>query len=128
MEFSTQLLCTFSSLAVYQRDIKSIYTDYNVAGDIYVLQNKNSLDEIFLTYNAERNTEKRHFKTISVHRKKEFNVIYSINALNELVKLEYGEIRKDLPIDWSHYQNSLIITNESGVKIIPTKLMTIFEL
>ena len=129
MEFSTQLLCTFSSLSIYQKDIESISKIYDVSGQyIYVLLNAENEDEVFLTYNIRRTSSDRFHKTISVHRKKEFNVIYSINALNELVKLEHGEVSKDLSIDWSRYQNTVITTNESGIKITPTKLLTIVEL
>lgn len=129
MEYPTQLLCTFSTLVSYPKDVKSISETYVIAGRfIYVLQNCENEDEVFLTYNIERATDTRYHKTISVHRKKEFNVIYSINALNELVRLEHGEVNKSLSIDWSRYQNSLVTTNESGVKITPTKLIKIIEL
>ena len=58
--------------------------------NIYILQNKGNLDELFITYNIDTafQPDTPLENTILIHRKKESNSLYTINALNELVKEE----------------------------------------
>ena len=82
-----------------------------------------------MTYNIESGGITDHLdKTISVHRKKEYNVLYTINALNEIVKQKNnGVVDKNFKIDWSEYHNSIIINNELGFRIISTKVLDMEE-
>lgn len=128
----TQLLCTFSTKDEVENDIIQIRETYNVVYKyIYILQNKANLDELFITYNID--TEyKPHLplrNTILVHRKKQFNTLYTINVLNELVRAENGGVLdKSFMIDWSNYRNSIIVTNSSGLKKISTRIFEIIDL
>jgi hypothetical protein len=126
----TQLLCTFSNSSSYESDMEKLLAFYTVDYNcVYVLQNVDSPTEIFLTYNASKLTEGYFPKTISVHRKRDYNVLYSINALNELVKLENnGNFSSVFDIPWSKYRNSLIITKDGKLKITPTRLVKISHL
>jgi len=126
----SQLLCTFTNSDSYENEIESLANFYTVdGGRIYILQNVDNQDEIFLTFNALKSNEKYYPKTISVHRKRDFNVLYSINALNELVKLENnGVFSATFNIPWDHYRNSIITTKDGKLKITPTKLVKIFRL
>lgn len=127
MDIPSQLLCTFSTLKGYPSDIDSIFKTYeNVSDHVFVLQNVDNYQEIFLTYNVWGRSNVRHPKTISVHRKKNMNVIYSINGLNKLVEQENGIPSFDKKVDWTKYRNSIIITAGADLKIIPTRLLTIF--
>ena len=46
--------------------------------------------------------------TISLHRKKNTNTLYTINALNDLIReLNAGKLDKTYPIKWENYKNSL---------------------
>jgi len=91
----TQLLCTFTSKDGLQKTLQDIRETYVIVYNyIYILQNKSNLDELYVTYNI--NTE---FKppqpledTILIHRKKESNTLYTINALNQLVREENGGV------------------------------------
>ena len=66
--------------------------------------------------------------TISIHRKKEFNVLYSLNAMNKIIKDENGgEFDKTFTVNWSLYSNSFIITGDPFVRIIPIKLLEIIN-
>ena len=58
--------------------------------------------------------------TISINRKKESNTFYSINALNSLIRgLNNGLLDKQFRVDWSNYQDMLILSdNEYNCKII----------
>ena len=67
--------------------------------------------------------------TISIHRKKQTNTLYTINALHDIVRsLNEGVIDPNFLIEWEDYKNSLLVTDEYGLKIINTKLYTIIEL
>ena len=67
--------------------------------------------------------------TISLHRKKQSNTLYTINALNEVIReLNDGVLDKRFPIPWEDYQNSLLLTNDAGLNKIPTKIHTIINI
>lgn len=129
MNFKSQLLCTFSDVRSHTNIIDRIKDSYTVLfNKVYILQNCQNNNELFLTYNIDlSDTRLDHLeKTISVHRKKEFNVLYTINALNELIKKKNGGVLDiKFKIDWSEYSNSLIVTNEVGPRIISTKIFDI---
>ena len=64
--------------------------------------------------------------TISLHRKKQSNTLYTINALNEVIReLNGGVLDKKFPIPWEDYHNSLLLTNDEGLNKIPTKIHSI---
>ena len=131
---NTQLLCTFTDILNYEREIKSICHFYTVVfGKIYCLQNLDNLDQIYLTYNVNSNNirEDGFYKnTISVHRKKDSNSIYTINSMNTLIKhLNNGVLDKSYEINWNDYSNSIMLTGgNSDVKLIPTKLFKILNI
>ena len=67
-------------------------------------------------------------KTMAIHRKKETNTLYTINALNEAIRENNGGmLDKSFPIDWNLYQNSLLLTNDQGLNIVKTKLYKIIN-
>ena len=64
--------------------------------------------------------------TISLHRKKDTNTLYPINALNDLIReLNNGKLDKTFPIEWTNYKNSLLLTGDEGFNKIPTRIYTI---
>ena len=67
--------------------------------------------------------------TILVHRKKDSNTLYTINALNELIKLLNGgvvDIR--YKVNWQHYRNTVLLTQHNELKQLKTKIHKIIEL
>ena len=98
-------------------------------GKIYVLQSGTNNEDIFLTFNAEKTGGAFYPHTMSMHRKKEYNIIYSINALNELIKMENDGIASPShQIAWENYRSCLITARDGKVKITPTRLMKIFNI
>ena len=56
------------------------------------------------------------------------NTLYTINALNDLIReLNDGKLDKNFQINWSNYQNCLLLTNENGLNKIPTKIHKIID-
>ena len=127
----TQLLCTFTNKEELQNTLHLIRETYHIVYNyIYVLQNKGNLDELFITYNIDTSIrpDRPLEDTILVHRKKQSNTLYTINALNELVKEENnGVLDKTFSIDWEKFKNSIIVTNVSGTKRISTRIYEVIE-
>ena len=96
---------------------------------IFVLEVKNN-NEYVLTYNIEMaNISNIPENTILVHRKKDTNTLYTINALNELIKsLNGGVVEPRYRIDWQHYKNTILLTQQNELKELKTKIHTIIEL
>jgi len=124
----TQLLCTFTDGVNLNNLISQIIEAYTIIFDkIYVFQNDENPDQLVCTYNVDSvNLGNFLEKTISLHRKKHTNTLYTINALNDLIReLNGGKLDKTFPIEWENYKNSLLLTNEEGLNKIPTRIYTI---
>ena len=127
----TQLLCTFTTKGELQNTLQQIREIYHIVYNyIYILQNKSSLDELFITYNIDTAFQPSTplENTILIHRKKESNTLYTINALNELVKEENGGVlNSNFVIDWPKFKNSIILTNATGTKKIQTRVFEVIS-
>lgn len=130
----TQLLCTFTDINNYSSAVDGVSKFYDVVfGKVYLLQNKDNVNEILLTYNINvDNISVKSFypNTISVHRKKDSNTLYTINSLNELIKqLNNGILDTRYSVDWKNYENTILLTDPvTGIKLIPTKLYQIIKI
>ena len=88
-------------------DDKTMLT-YNIDGPVYDLQLPN---------------------TILVHRKKQTNTLYTINALNEVIRyLNDGELDTSFQVDWTRFRNCLLLTRPGGFKKVRTRLKKIIEI
>ena len=127
----TQLLCTFTKRNHFKETIDVIITGNEIVFDkIYVFQNEDDHHQLICTYNVEYDEDAIQDvpDTISLHRKKQSNTLYTINALNDLIReLNGGKLDKSFPIDWNNYRNSLLLTNETGLNKIPTRIYTIVD-
>ncbi len=99
--------------------------------DIFVFINEEDKDEYILTYNMNPKFANIKFtsiwkNTISIHRKKQSNTIYSLNAMNELIKSKCGGVLdKTYNVNWSNYSNSFLIIKNGRIKILPIRLVKI---
>ena len=129
----TQLLCTFTNKLELDNTVKKIKNAYNIAfGKIYVLQNENNINDLICTYNvdldkgADYNDVKN---TISLHRKKYSNTLYTINALNEVIaNLNNGLVDSKFIVPWENFRNTLMVTNSNGLNKIPTRIYKIIKI
>lgn len=131
----TQLLCTFSDIGNYRNVVGNIDRFYKIVfGKVYILQNTDDVDEVLLTYNIDADSvspSQAFFpNTISVHRKKASNTIYTINSMNELIKkLNNGVLDTRFSVNWNDYSSSILLTDSvHGVRIVPTKLHQIIKI
>jgi len=128
----TQLLCTFTTKKDLEKTIEKIKQNYDIAfNKIYILQNEDAPKEMVCTYNVEVGESLDYnlvLNTISLHRKKYTNTLYTINALNEVIKnLNNGILDTSYKIPWENFQNMIMVTNSEGLHKIPTRIYQIVE-
>lgn len=126
----TQLLCTFTADNKFENALDLIFDSYDIfSRKIFIFKLEPS-KELIISYNIIPNGNTKFLpNTISVHRKKETNTLYTINALNNLIKkLNRGVLDKSYSIDWNGYRNSIILTDGDGYKILKTKLFRIIDI
>jgi len=125
-----QLLCTFSGTKEFKKiaeEIRKFYKVYN--NRIFVFENSKNPKEIYLTYNVINmlKASSKFSNTILIHRKKQTNTLYTLNAMNRLIEEENGKLDPEYVVNWKLYENSLIITADSFLNIVPLKINLILE-
>ena len=129
----TQLLATFTTKTDLDKTIENIKGAYTIAfSKIYVLQNENNVNELICTYNVDLDS-KVDFNdvkgTISLHRKKHSNTLYTINALNEVISnLNNGVVDSKFIVPWENFKNTLMVTNADGLNKINTRIFKIIKI
>jgi hypothetical protein len=129
LSMNNRLLCTFTSFDDMDILISDIKRKYDILyNKIFVLHVKSN-NEYAITYNIDQgNTNSIPENTILVHRKKETNSLYTINALNQLIKgLNNGVVDNTFMIDWQHYRNCILLTQHNELKQLNTKIFKIIE-
>ena len=129
---NNRLYCTFTTVDEYEEVANTIQTSYVILfNKIFVLESLDG-EKIMLTYNVDMNNssgESMVNNTILVHRKKQTNTLYTINALNELIKnLNNGVLDKKFPIEWNNYRNCILLIQAEGFNRIDTKIKEIINL
>ena len=129
---NNRLYCTFSTLEDFEDVINTIQSSYVILfNKIFILESLDG-EKIMLTYNVDINnssSESMVDNTILVHRKKQTNTLYTINALNELIKsLNNGVLDKRFPIEWNHYKNCILLIQTEGFSRIDTKVKDIINI
>ena len=129
----TQLLCTFTTQHNLEQTIRDITKNFKIVFEkIYVLQNEDKPKELICTYNVDQNDDidfNLVNNTISLHRKKITNTLYTINALNELIKtINNGVLDTTYQVPWDVYKNMILISNKDGLSRIPTRILKIIDL
>ena len=129
---NNKLYCTFTTAGDVENLTNKIQTSYVILfNKIFVLESLDG-EKTMLTYNVDMNnssSESMVENTILVHRKKQTNTLYTINALNELIKsLNNGVLDKKFAVDWSNYRNCILLIQADGFNRIDTKVKEIVNL
>ena len=130
VDVNNKLFCTFVNEDEIDLRLESISNSYDIMyNKMFVLFIK-STGEYVITYNVEQgNVEGIPSNTILVHRKKDTNTLYTINALNTLIKSINGCIvDPKFRVDWQHYRNCILLTQGNEIKQLNTKVHKIIEL
>ena len=127
---NNKLFCTFTTLDELDNLVEDLQSKYTIMYNKMFVLHVKSNDEYVVTYNVDQgNISSIPDNTILVHRKKDSNTLYTINALNELIKrLNGGVVDPRFRIDWKHYKNTILLTQQNELKELKTKIHTIIEL
>jgi len=128
----SQLLATFTTKKDLDDTVKSVTESYKIVfSKVYVLQNEDNVNELICTYNVDttKSVDYNAVKnTISLHRKKHSNTLYTINALNEVIaNLNNGIIDSKFIVPWENFKNTLMVTNSDGLNKISTRIYKIIN-
>ena len=126
----TQLLATFTTKVYLDGIVDKIKATYPIVFDkIYILQNEDTPKELICTYNVDMSNSVDYNaieNTISLHRKKHTNTLYTINALNELIKdMNNGVLDIKFKVPWENFRNMIMVTNSDGLNKINTRIYKI---
>jgi len=130
IDLNNKLFCTFTSLENLDRLVEDLQSQYTIMyNKMFVLHIKSN-NEYVVTYNVDQgNVSSIPENTILVHRKKDSNTLYTINALNELIKgLNGGIVDSRYRVNWQHYRNTILLTQQNELKELKTKIHKIIEL
>lgn len=136
----TLLLATFCQSRKIQETLENIKDNFDIlGGKVFLLQDKSHKHKKIITYNIMKSQgivfSDIISNTISLHRKKETNTLYTLNALNEIVKTQNnGNVDNQFSVNWEEYRNCLLITyqndigNRTELRIINTRLINIVNI
>ena len=129
---ANKLFCTFTAPEELDNTLNTLTTKYTILySKIFVLESL-STEEYVCTYNIDTfNMEQQSVlpNTILLHRKKESNTLYTINALNALIKsLNNDVLDTNYRITWLDYKNSILLIQSNDLNIIKTKIHKIINL
>ena len=127
----TQLVCTFVRKYEIDDIIDTVKNSFSVLNNkIFLLKSVNIQNELMLSYNVLLDTRKDFLPgSIMVHRKKETNTIYTINALNELImNLNNGVLDKQYPIEWENYRNTMLLKKPEGLKLLNVEMVRVYDI
>ena len=127
---NNRLFCTFTALDDLELLVHELSNKYSIMYNKMFVLHVKSNNEYVVTYNVDQgNVNDIPENTILVHRKKESNTLYTINALNELIKrLNGGVVDTRYPVNWTHYRNCILLTQHNEIKQLNTKIFKIVEL
>ncbi len=130
MNISNRLFATFSPKGEMESTYSNIVNKYNILNNkIFILDIKDA-DELVFTYNIDQqNLGSIIDNTILLHRKKQSNTLYSLNALNELIKsLNDGIMDDRFIVNWNDYKNCILLTRNGVMTKLNTSLYKIINL
>ena len=131
-ELANKLFATFTKKEDIEKTLEVITSRYTILfNKIFILESKDS-DELICTYNIDPgnlSTMSVLPNTILLHRKKESNSLYTINALNTLVKsLNNGYADPNYKVNWNDYKNTILLTNGPDLRKLETTIFKIVNL
>ena len=125
-----KLFATFTTPADLEETVATINRKYSILfNKIFVLESPQS-DELICTYNIDTGNMAASpmANTILLHRKKESNTLYTINALNTLIRtLNGGVLDTRFIVNWQDYKNSILLTNGPDLRKLDTAIHKIVD-
>jgi hypothetical protein len=127
----TQLLCTFTNERRLRKTVDTVIDAYDVIfNKIFVLEDVNNTFDLMCTYNIDKSIDNSQLDhTISLHRKKQTNTLYTINALNRAIETcNNGVLDTTFQLEWENYRDCILLTNDEGLRRIDTAIHDIIHI
>ena len=124
-----QLLCTFADKRYIINTLRTILETYDILYDkIFIYELKENRNQCICSYNIEDQKYDKFLEdTISVHRKKQSNTFYTINALNQLIiEINNGVLDTNYIIEWDNYKDMVILLNNENLRKQNIKFKEVF--
>lgn len=124
-DLANKLFCTFTTEDSLDSTLDTIKGQYQILFNKIFVLFVESTNEYVCTYNVDsfNMSDKILDNTILLHRKKESNTLYTINALNDLIRsLNGGELDTKFRINWPDYRNCILLTTGGELKRLDTKV------
>lgn len=114
----------------FEGRLKVISESYDLYSRRIFILKLDPTKELLISYNIIPNGNTKFLpNTILTHRKKETNTLYTINALNKLIKHHNGGVLdRGYQIDWEFYKNCIILTDGDEFKVLRTKIFRIINI
>ena len=125
-----KLFCTFVDRRDLEDKVDHIASTYPIMyNKIFVLSITTNKD-LAVTYTPDTSERLPIAEdTILVHRKKHTNTLYTINAMNLIIKrYNNGMLDKSYQVNWEDYRNSILLSNDDELNILPTRIFKIISL
>jgi hypothetical protein len=130
-ELANKLFCTFTKKEDIEETLDTIRNKYTILyGKIFILESKDN-EELICTYNIDPGNLSTTVlpNTILLHRKKETNTLYTINALNTLIKsLNNGIVDSSYIVNWNDYRNTILLTTGPDLRKLETSIYKIVNI
>jgi hypothetical protein len=125
-----KLFCTFTTPDTLDEIVATINRKYSILfNKVFILESPQS-DELICTYNIDSGNmvHSPMANTILLHRKKESNSLYTINALNILIRsLNNGILDTRYVVPWQEYKNCILLTNGPDLRKLDTAIHKIVD-
>lgn len=125
-----KLFCTFTTHDDLESTLTTINRRYSILyNKIFVLESPQS-KELMCTYNIDMGnvSEDPLPNTILLHRKKESNTLYTINALNALIRsLNNGMLDTRFIVNWADYKNCILLNTGPELRRLDTAIYKIID-
>lgn len=121
---NNRLYCTFVPVDRLRESIESLKGC--AQGRIFILDiGKDS--EVVVTYNAQVRIPEDFLKsTVLCHRHKLTRTLYTVNALNWIIRKENGGLEdRNFKIDWDRYQDRMLVVQDKNLIEFKTKILNI---
>ena len=128
---NNRLYCTFTTSDEVKQLIDKIQSSYVVLfNKIFVLEDVDNKFDLMCTYNIDKSVDNTQLEqTISLHRKKQTNTLYTINALNRAIEVcNNGVLDTTFQLNWENYRDCILLTNDDGLRRIDTAIHDIIHI
>lgn len=125
-----KLFCTFVRRRELEEAVERIKSTYPILYNKMFVLSITDRRDLAITYTPDT-TERLKITedTILVHRKKHTNTLYTINAMNIIIKMNNnGVLDKTYQVNWELYKNSILLSNDDELNKLPTKVHKIISL